>query len=130
MAWPTMARLLPGGSGVWQMIACTAGSADSPASRPVISAGPAVSGSRPTWQSTPARAAARSMDRTYQAAPGSSVGSSTASPGTVPAARSPAAAAAAWPAMAAAMARPSTSCVMAGLRDFPECAPERELQAS
>ena len=112
MACPTAASVLPGGSGVSQMIPCTAGSADSSASRPVISAGPAGPGSRCTWQLTPARAAARSMDRTYQAAPGSSVGKSTASPGTVPAARSPATAAAVCSAMAAAIARPSTSCVM------------------
>ena len=101
MAWPTAASVPPGGSGVWQMMPCTAGSADSPASRPLISADPAGPASRCTWQLTPARAAARSMARTYQAAPGSSVGSSTASPGTVPAARSPAAAAAACAAMRA-----------------------------
>ena len=56
------------------------------------------------------------MDRTYQAAPASSVGTSTARVGTIPPLCSTAAAAAVAVAMVTAMVRPSTRIVLPSTR--------------
>ena len=112
MAAPTWASSAPAGNGVWQTTPCTAGSRDSSARRSLICA--ALGGAHrgaPIWwtsQAIPVRRAARWMDRTYQAAPASSVGTSTARVGTIPPLRSTSAAAAVAVAMVTAIVLPST----------------------
>ncbi len=112
IAVPTPGRPTPGGSGAWQTTPCTAGSAESSARRwvicPALGGGPGGPPVRWTWQAMPARVAARWMDRTYQAAPASSVGTSTARVGVIPPLLSTAAAAAVAVAIVTAIVLPST----------------------
>ena len=109
---PTAARSTPSGSGLWQMTPCTAGSADNSASLSAISKRSPGGGSRWMRQSIPAAPAARSMDRTYQAALSSPVGTTTARAGITPRSRSRAADLAVCSRMAAAIALPSMTCVI------------------
>ena len=71
------------------------------------SSGPEGSGRFRTWHSTPVRAAARVIDRTYHSAASSLVGTTTASVGSTARARRAAVLAVTSWVMAAAMARPS-----------------------
>ena len=90
------------------MMPCTVPSADS-ASRRAAIASPSGWSRVSTRQAIPTFAAARSIERTYQAVASSSVGTTTAKVGVVPDAVRAAAAAVTSALISVAMARPSMS---------------------
>ncbi len=105
---PRSASRTPSGSGVWQMTPWTSGSADSSWSFATISSRPGASSCSIRHRS-PSLSAVFAIERTYQAVPSSSVGTTTASVGTTPSPRSCSAARPTSSRRALATARPSMS---------------------